>query len=72
MSQALFDAAAEARLLAFNLLVEAARGGRPTVRAQSAAVDMGILAGAVMRGQAPAEQIRARIAAAAGRGTEPL
>jgi len=68
MSQALFDAAAEARLLAFNLMIEAARGGHATGRMQSVATDMGYLTEAVMRGLAPAAEVRSRIAAVAGRG----
>jgi len=71
MSQALLNAAAEARLIAFNLMLDAARGGRETARARSTAADMGILAESVLRGQARTEAIRSRIAAASGRDTQP-
>jgi hypothetical protein len=72
MSQALLDAAAEARLIAFNLMLEAASGGRATAPARTTAADMGLLAEAVLRGVAPVDQIRTRIAAASGRGLDPL
>jgi hypothetical protein len=72
MSDALTEVSAETRLIAFNLLLEALRGGKSTSTALDRAREVFRLSGGLLDGAIPPGHVNAHIEAVLARESEPV